>query len=138
MSLPGKDHSILYFDGVCNLCNGVVQQVIKNDRKQQFLFASLQSGAGAAAQETIKQQYGKVPDSIILYHKGKYYIKSAAALKTARLLGGAWKLLAIGYILPPFFRNIVYDWVARNRYRWFGRQDTCMMPTEELNARFLS
>lgn len=138
MSLPGNDHPILYFDGVCNLCNGVVQQVIKNDRKQQFLFASLQSAAGAAAQEAVKQQYGKVPDSIILYYRGKYYIKSAAALETAWLLGGAWKLLAVAYILPSFFRNIVYDWVARNRYRWFGRQDACMMPSKELNARFLS
>lgn len=136
-TLPDSDTPILLFDGVCNLCNGFVQLIIRQDKRKLFRFASLQSGTGTQVLQYIQQDMGTVPDSLILLYKGRYYTKSAAALKTAVLLKGWWQLLTIGYIMPPFMRNPIYDWVARNRYKWFGRQDTCMLPSPELNARFL-
>lgn len=102
-----------------------------------FRFSSLQSGTGQRVLQYIKENSGSVPDSLILLYKGQVYFKSDAALKIASLLNGKWTLLTAGYIFPRFLRNIIYDWVARNRYRWFGRRDECMIPTPELNARFL-
>jgi predicted DCC family thiol-disulfide oxidoreductase YuxK len=114
-----------------------VQFVIRHDKQKRFLFASLQSAAGKKALTDIQQQTGKTPDSLLLFYKGKYYIKSSAVLKTAGLLGGMFGLLAIGYIFPAFLRNAIYDIVAKNRYRWFGKKDECMIPTPELKSRFL-
>jgi len=135
--LPDSDRPVLLFDGVCNLCNGFVQTIIKHDRKHLFRFSSLQSGTGEKVLQYIKQDTGSVPDSLVLVYKDKYYIRSDAALKTAALLKGRWLLLTVGYIVPRFIRNGVYNFVAKNRYKWFGRQDVCMMPTPELNERFL-
>ena len=135
--LPDSEKPILLFDGVCNLCNGFVQTIIKNDSRQLFRFASLQSGTGRDVLQHIQQDRGSVPDSLILLYKGAYYIKSDAALKTASLLKGWWTVLTMGYILPRAARNTIYDWVARNRYNWFGKKDECMIPTPELKARFL-
>ncbi len=138
MDIPGyNNRPILFFDGVCNLCNRWVQLVLKNDKKGQLVFASLQSRYGQRVQDELRKQYGSVPDSLVLYYKNKFYIRSSAALKTAKLMGGAWALLATGFIVPGFIRNAVYDWVARNRYKWYGRKDACMIPTPELKARFL-
>lgn len=135
--LPDSEQPVLLFDGVCNLCNGFVQMIIKRDKKGVFRFASLQSGTGQEVLAYIKEQTGTVPDSLVLIYKGKYYIKSDAAIKTAQILGGSWKLLTAGFIFPKGFRNSVYDLVARNRYKWFGKEDECMIPTPELKARFL-
>lgn len=135
--LPGSDNPILFFDGVCNLCNGFVQFVIRNDKQSRFSFASLQSTAGNKVVQAYEQQQGKVPDSLILLYKGEFYTKSDAALMTARLLGGAWCFFLVGYIFPRFIRNAIYDKVAKNRYKWFGRKDECMIPTPELKSRFL-
>lgn len=135
--LPDSNKPVLFFDGVCNLCNGFVQKIIRNDKKGLFMFSSLQSDTGAAMLEYIGQQGAPAPDSLILLHEGKYYTRSDAALMTAKLLGGAWKLFLVGYIAPRPIRDRIYDLVARNRYKWFGKQDNCMIPTPELKARFL-
>jgi predicted DCC family thiol-disulfide oxidoreductase YuxK len=125
---------VLYFDGICNLCNSTVQFIIKHDKQKQFRFAPLQSSSG---QKVLSEIGGNAPDSVILQYQGKYYSKSDAALRVLKLLGGVWQMGAIGYMLPHFFRNMVYDWIAKNRYNWFGKQNECMIPTPELKARFL-
>ena len=135
--IANQEQPILFFDGVCNLCNGAVQFVIRHDKKKQFLFAALQSESGAAVIEKLKQQYGIVPDSVVLQYKGKLYSKSDAILRTALLLGGRQQLWGGLLIVPRFLRNAVYDLVARYRYQWFGKKDSCMIPTPELQARFL-
>lgn len=138
MDIPGyNDRPILFFDGVCNLCNRWIQFVIKNDRKKQIVFASLQSKFGREAQEELRQRKGAVPDSLLLYYNNKFYTRSSAALKTAQLMGGTWQVFAVGFILPGFIRNGIYNWVSRNRYKWYGKRDECMIPTPELSARFL-
>jgi predicted DCC family thiol-disulfide oxidoreductase YuxK len=132
-----SDHRpVIYFDGVCNLCNNSIQFVIKNDKKKQFLFATAQSDAGNKAINSYTSFKGR-PDSVILVHKGIYYTRSAAALQVLRLLGGGWKLLYVFILVPPFLRNSIYDLIARNRYRWFGKSESCMMPDEELKSRFI-
>ena len=128
---------MLFFDGVCNLCNRTVQFVLKHDRKKRFRFAALQSAAGQRAAEAMKTG-GKTADSVILLYRGRYYHKSAAALKTAHLLGGGWRFLYVLMLVPGFIRNAVYDIVARNRYKWFGKRTSCMMPTPEIAERFVS
>jgi predicted DCC family thiol-disulfide oxidoreductase YuxK len=124
---------VLYFDGVCNLCNASVQWIIRRDKKEQFLFAPLQSERGEAAQK----EAGQKLDSIILQHEGKLMTRSDAALKIAGLLGAPWSWLTMLRIFPAGLRNTVYDWIARNRYRWFGKKDACMLPTPALRSRFL-
>ncbi|MGV3540116.1 MAG: thiol-disulfide oxidoreductase DCC family protein [Rufibacter sp.] len=126
----------IYFDGVCNLCNGFVQFVIAHDRQCFFRFASLQSDAG---QQTL-QNYGMATEqfqSFLLVENGTLYTRSSAALRVLRRLTGGWPLLYAFIIIPKFLRDPLYDLVARNRYRWFGRQESCMLPTPELKARFL-
>jgi predicted DCC family thiol-disulfide oxidoreductase YuxK len=133
---PGR--SVLYFDGVCNLCSGVVQFFIRHDHKKRFLFASLQSPAGVEALNNAEHATGKRPDSVLLFHEGKYYLQSTAVLKALSLLGGVWSLSPSLLIVPGIFRDGIYNWVAKNRYKWFGKQDACMIPTPELQSRFLS
>jgi predicted DCC family thiol-disulfide oxidoreductase YuxK len=135
---PVDDRPVLLFDGVCNLCNSTVQFVIKHDAGKQFLFAALQSSYAKQKLEDLGARLGTVPDSIVLYYKGRFYVKSDAALLVARLLGGWLRLLTIAFVVPRFLRNIVYDWVARHRYRWFGKMEHCMVPTPDLQERFLS
>lgn len=135
--LPDSEKPILFFDGVCNLCNGVVQFIIRNDKGAVFRFAALQSAAGRSLEEELKTEVEQLPDSLVLLYKGKIYFKSDAALRVAGILGGRWSLLKAGYIFPKFIRDAVYDLVARKRYKWFGKRDECMVPTKELTARFL-
>ena len=135
--LPDSEQPILFFDGLCNLCNQFVQAVIKHDKQGVFRFSSLQSSAGQQVQEHILKESGAVPDSLVLLYKGRIYIKSAAALKTASLLKGVYTVLSIGYILPRPIRDAIYDIVAKYRYKWFGRRNECMIPTPELQSRFL-
>lgn len=132
-----QERPVLLFDGVCNLCNHAVQYVIQRDSSRRFLFASLQSGSGIEIMANYKAAGNKVPDSMVLYFKGKYYTRSGAALRCAWLLGGFTAIWAVGLVVPPFIRNIVYDWVAANRYRWFGKTDACMVPAPGLKERFL-
>ena len=128
--------NIILFDGVCNLCNTSVQFVLKRDKKKRFLFASLQ---GKAGQEILKQFNlpADIFNSFILLEGNRVYTRSAAALRVARLLSGGWKLLYSLIIVPKFIRDAVYNWIARNRYKWFGKREECMIPTPELKERFL-
>ena len=130
---------IILFDGVCNLCNSAVQWVIKRDREGRFDFASLQSDAARQELQKImaSEEIDALPDSIVLVDSDGVHTRSVAALRIARALGSPFAMLGLGVVVPRPIRDVVYDWIARNRYRWFGRRDTCMTPTPDLAARFL-
>lgn len=123
----------MLFDGVCNLCTASVKFIIKRDPQGQFRFAALQSEAARG----LVVGEGERPDSIALVESGKVYWKSTAALRIARRLGALWPVLYVLIAVPRPVRDWVYDVIARHRYRWFGKQDACMMPTPELRERFL-
>ncbi|HZZ74947.1 MAG TPA: thiol-disulfide oxidoreductase DCC family protein [Puia sp.] len=128
--------NILLFDGVCNLCNGLVLFIIKRDPAGKFKFASLQSETG----QQWLMRFGLVKnefESFIFIQDDKYYLKSTAALKMLRQLGGVWKLLYVFILVPRPIRDFFYDLIARSRYRIFGKKDVCMIPTPELSERFL-
>jgi predicted DCC family thiol-disulfide oxidoreductase YuxK len=129
---------ILLFDGVCNLCNAVVRFVVARDRAGVFRFAALQSEVGARllAEHGVEVPEGD-PDSVVLIECGRAYVESTAALRAARYLAFPWFLLWPGLLVPRPIRDAIYRWIARNRYRWFGRRDQCMVPTPELRAKFL-
>ena len=128
---------IILFDGVCNLCNGAVQFIIKRDRKKLFRFASLQSEKG---QQLLAEYH--LPQnnfsSFVLIQEDKAYQSSTGALRVAKQLSGPIQLLYGFIIVPPFIRNWVYKLIANNRYRWFGKKESCMVPTAELRSRFLN
>lgn len=131
-----KIHKIILFDGVCNLCNSSVQLVLKNDKKDTFRLAALQSDVG----KKLSAKHGidtSQTDSIILIDSDTCYTKSTAALKIAKHLSGAYPLLYGFMIVPKFIRNIVYDYIAKNRYKWYGKQESCMIPTPALKSKFL-
>ncbi|WP_010269138.1 thiol-disulfide oxidoreductase DCC family protein [Paenibacillus senegalensis] len=130
-----NNQAVILFDGVCNFCNSSVQFIIQRDRSGYFRFASLQSNE---AQMLLSEQK-KVPslDSIVLLENGRMFTESTAVLRIARKLDGLWKAAALFLIVPKPLRDIVYRIVARNRYRWFGRQSACMIPTPEQSRRFL-
>ncbi|MEP5338675.1 MAG: DCC1-like thiol-disulfide oxidoreductase family protein [Algibacter sp.] len=132
-----NDKKLILFDGVCNLCNNSVQYVIKHDKKDIFMFTALQSAIGKQLIEAHNIDTSKI-DSILLYtpEKGIAY-KSTAALKVANLLGFPQNLMNVFFIIPPFIRNWVYDYIAKNRYKWYGKKDACMIPTPELRSKFL-
>jgi predicted DCC family thiol-disulfide oxidoreductase YuxK len=134
MSTDNK--KIILFDGVCNLCNGSVVFIIKRDKKDVFRFAAIQSEEGQKLVKQYQIDTTKV-DSILLLDGKNYYAKSTAALKIARHLKGGYPLLYGFMILPAFFRNWVYDIIARNRYKWFGKKESCMIPTPELKRKFI-
>ncbi|WP_297334052.1 DCC1-like thiol-disulfide oxidoreductase family protein [Flavobacterium sp.] len=135
-NLP-KDKKIILFDGVCNLCDSTVQFVIKNDKKDIFRFVPLQSDLGKEITAYIGLDTSKT-DSIVLYEPGKaYYYKADAAMKIAKDLGGVYSLLNAFSVLPSSLTNVAYDYVARNRYKWYGKKDECMIPTPEMRAKFL-
>jgi predicted DCC family thiol-disulfide oxidoreductase YuxK len=131
-----ENKSIIFFDGVCNLCNNSVQFIIKRDKHKRFLYASLQSDAARdiLLQFKIKNSY---LDSIILVENGKLYQKSTAILKIAKELNGLWKLNYGFIIIPKSIRDYVYGIIAKNRYKWFGKRSVCMIPTGEMKLRFL-
>lgn len=132
-----QQHSIILFDGVCNLCNAAVQFVIKRDKKNQFLFASLQSEEG----KKILAEYN-LPEneihSFILVENGKAYDRSTAALKVIKNLNGLWSFLYGFILVPKFIRDGIYNMVAKKRYQWFGRKNECMIPTPGLRSKFLN
>ncbi len=129
--------AIILFDGVCNLCNSSVNLVIRRDKKNYFQFAPLQSDV---AKQLLKNQNTPLSktESMVLLENGKIFFKSSAALRTARHLGGLYPLFYGLIIIPTFIRNAVYDLISRNRYKWFGKRETCMLPTEELKKKFIS
>jgi predicted DCC family thiol-disulfide oxidoreductase YuxK len=127
---------IILFDGVCNLCNAGIQSVVKKDKKRKFRFASLQGEKGQALLREFNLA-GPHLDSFVLIEGDKAYTRSTAALRIAKLTGGFWKILYGLIIVPRFIRDAVYNLIARNRYRWFGKKEECMIPTPELRDRFL-
>lgn len=131
-----KDKIILLFDGVCNLCDGLVQYVIKHDKKDIFRFDSLQSENGMAILKHLGVDPEKM-DSMVVYVPGKaYYVQSDAALEIGKHVG--WKIPAVlAQVFPKGLRDAVYRYVARNRYKWYGKKDQCMLPTPEIRAKFL-
>ncbi|WP_439131637.1 thiol-disulfide oxidoreductase DCC family protein [Polaribacter sp.] len=136
IDIPAHKKLIL-FDGVCNLCNTAVLKIIKYDKKNTFLFASLQSEAGQMIANHLNIDIGKI-DSIILYDPGVAYdIKATAALNIMKDFGGIWNITQIGFLLPEVFRNHIYDFIAANRYKWFGKKESCMIPSPEITAKFI-
>ena len=134
-----KYKKLILFDGVCNLCNSSVLYVIKRDKKNIFLFAPLQSEIG----KQIIQKFDintEIVDSIILYipEKDSIHHKSTAALKIASQLGFPTNALAIFLVIPNFIRNWVYDFIARNRYKWYGKKEACMTTSADLQHKFLN
>ena len=128
------ENPIIFFDGVCGLCNRAVDQMIAWDRHEKFRYAPLQ---GTTATEIIPENIKEEVDSVILYHKGSLYLKSDAAIRSFSLLGGWRKIGLAGLILPRFLRNWVYDYIARNRYKWFEKKETCRLPSPEEKKLFL-
>lgn len=131
----GAHGPLLFYDGHCALCNGAVNFILKRDKKTRFRFAPIQG-------TTIESLYKEHPelqeiDSLILISGQKIYIRSDAAIEIATIIGGGWKLMRAFRIIPAFIRNWLYDGIARVRYRWFGRYDTCPMPPSEWRDRFL-
>jgi predicted DCC family thiol-disulfide oxidoreductase YuxK len=139
-SMPHPASDTILFDGVCNLCNGFVQFVIRHDPQGRFRFTALQSEAGQAllaAHGLPSTPASANPDSVLLLQGGALYSHSSAVLRIAQGLGGLWQLAAVGRLVPRPWRDALYRFVARHRYRWFGRQESCLLPTPALKARFL-
>lgn len=126
---------IILFDGECNLCNSSVQFILKRDRIGYFQFASLQGEVGTK----LLQQYDLQLDlnSFFLIEDGRFYSKSSAALRVCKHLDGAWKIFSIFLVVPSPIRDFFYKLIAKNRYKWFGKQESCMIPTPEIRNRFL-
>ncbi len=122
--------SIVLFDGYCNLCSGAVQFILKRDRKKKFYFGSLQSEFG---QKLLLDHHFPSKDfnSLVLIENGKIYTKSTGALKIAKSLNGFWPIFYAALIIPKFLRDQVYNWIAKNRYKWFGRKDQCLLLTDQ-------
>jgi predicted DCC family thiol-disulfide oxidoreductase YuxK len=127
---------VVLFDGVCNLCNGFVRFIIERDPHGRFQFAPLQSNA-ATSLLSGHPDHTALPDSVVLVDEGGLYVKSTAALRVARGLRFPWPVFWVFVVVPRPVRDWVYDFVARHRYRWFGRRDVCMVPTPEVLGRFL-
>jgi predicted DCC family thiol-disulfide oxidoreductase YuxK len=128
---------IVLFDGVCNLCNRSVLFIIRHDAKKQISFASLQSDL---AKELLKQ-HGKEDydlNSIIFIDENRLYLQSTAALMIAKYLDGGWFLLPLLMIIPKFIRDVCYRFIAKNRYKWFGKHESCLIPSKENNELFLT
>jgi len=131
------DGTILLFDGVCNLCSSSVQFVLKRNRNENVRFASLQSTF--AQHELLRSDLPKdYLNSLVLLENGKTYVKSDAALRLTKHLSGLWKVGSVFLIIPRFIRDGVYDLVAKNRYRWFGKKDVCWIPEKRWQNRFLN
>ena len=127
--------AIVFFDGICNLCNGAVQFILHREKIPTLKFAALQS---EAFRLRAAQMLSEVPDSILFFEAGVLYVESDAVLRISRYLRQPWCTLGyLGYVLPRFLRNPLYRFIARNRYRWFGKKETCYVPTPALRARFL-
>ena len=130
------DHGIILFDGICNFCNNKINLVIRKDKKDFFRFAALQSEAG----KKIMADHGIVmpdPDTFIFIENGKIYNRSSAALHIAKHMDGLWKLFFAFIIVPPFLRDLFYRLIAKNRYKWWGVRESCMIPTPEVRKKFL-
>jgi predicted DCC family thiol-disulfide oxidoreductase YuxK len=131
-----ENHAIILFDGVCNFCDSKINFIIRHDKRDYFRFAPLQSDIGKKylAEHHINTSE---TDSFILVENGKTYDRTTAALRIAKKLNGGWPLFYGFIIVPPFIRDIVYRIIAKNRYKWWGKKDSCMIPTPDVRAKFL-
>jgi predicted DCC family thiol-disulfide oxidoreductase YuxK len=129
------NNPIILFDGVCNLCNSTVQFIIKHDKKSLFRFASLQSETGQKILQDFKQDTSDFT-SFILFADNTIYTRSTAALMVAKQLSSPWWLLYSLMIIPAFIRNSIYNFIAKRRYQWFGRTETCQLPDRRINSCF--
>ncbi|MDP5275763.1 thiol-disulfide oxidoreductase DCC family protein [Chengkuizengella axinellae] len=129
--------SILLFDGECNLCNSTVQFILPRDSKGDIKFASLQSETGQKLLEKYNLNADQM-DTVVLIENGRAFTKSTAALRICLHLKKCWPILFGITIIPKLLRDVVYDWIAKNRYKWFGKKDQCMIPKKEFKNRFLN
>ncbi len=130
-----NSHPVVLFDGECKLCNGSVNFILRRDSEGQLKLAPLQSDYGRA----VLKEYGKNPDaldSMMLLEGKSLTLKSTAVIRISKYLGGAWPLCMIALIIPRFIRDFIYDIIAKNRYRWFGKYDTCPPPNADYEDRF--
>lgn len=148
-----REHGMIFFDGICNLCNHAVQFIIKRDQQDYFRFAALQTevakaqlavlnieekrAASSKNQQVSLTAHEQQLNTIILLENGKTYDRSTAALRIARRLSGVWPLLYIFIIIPPFIRDFLYELISKNRYRIWGKQESCMVPSAALKSKFL-
>ena len=137
MYLYSMHESVVFFDGVCNLCNGTVQFLLKIDKHQRLQFGSLQGETAKRILLTYQISPEKL-SSIIFIHQNKVYTESTAVLEICKVIGGAWRLLYIFKVIPAFIRNGIYKRIARNRYQWFGKRSSCKIPTLSERGRFLN
>ncbi|HZH64002.1 MAG TPA: thiol-disulfide oxidoreductase DCC family protein [Flavisolibacter sp.] len=131
-----QNHPVVLFDGVCNFCNASINFIIKQDTKKKFHFAALQSEAG----QKLLEEYGLPKegfDSFVLIDKGRVYKKSSAGLRVYGKLAWYWRWSQAFWLAPQFLRDAVYDLIAKNRYKWFGKKEACMIPGAEVKERFL-
>ena len=130
-----QQQAVLLYDGLCCLCNRTVHFLLRIDHRSVLHFAALQSNTAKSLLEQVDHSL-PLPDGVVLIHNGKIYTESDAALKSLQLIGGIWKLLAMLRFIPNFIRKPIYRIVARNRYKWFGKYDTCPLPKPEWKQRF--
>ncbi len=131
-----QQQTVLLYDGLCCLCNRTIQFLVKRDHRVVLHFAALQSNSAKSLLEQINHSR-PLPDGVVLIHNGRIYTESEAALKSLHLIGGIWKLFAMLRFIPNFIRNPIYRIVARNRYTWFGKYESCPIPKPECKHRFL-
>ena len=131
-----QNKTILLFDGYCNLCHSSVQFILKHEKNTEIYFTSLQSNSGIEILNYFEIDPHKI-NSLVLIEKNKVYIKSTAALRLTKYLKGAYPIAFVFIIIPAVIRNIVYDFIAKNRYKWYGKMDHCPKPNEEFGKRFL-
>lgn len=132
-----NNKKIILFDGVCNLCNNTVLKLIRYDKDKAFIFAALQSQSGLNILKHLGIETNTI-DTLILYEPGiSYDVKSTAVIKIINSFGGLWKLAQLLWVFPLGFRDFIYDFIAKNRYKWFGKKESCSVPTQELKTRFL-
>lgn len=128
---------IILFDGLCNLCDGTVQFIIKRDTKDVFRFVSLQSDLGRELLQKLPIEF-QLTDSVILYESEKvFFYKSQAVFEIVKSIGGIYYCLLIFKLLPNAITNSVYDFIAKNRYRWWGKKESCLVPSKDLQSKFL-
>jgi predicted DCC family thiol-disulfide oxidoreductase YuxK len=131
-----QNNPVVLFDGICTLCNSSVQFLIRRDRQARLRFASLQSNFGQSVLQKFNLPQNNF-SSFVLLEGEKIYLRSSAALRVTHYLGSFWKFFQIFWIVPPFVRDAIYDFIAKNRYKWFGKKPECMLPSPELKERFL-
>lgn len=134
LSTEKSDHSVVFFDGVCNLCNGFVDFLIRRDPNDRLRFAPLQ---GETAKKLVPAAWREELSSVVLWQDGRCSRESAAAVRALATLGGVWKLALVFLVVPALLRDFIYRGIARNRYRWFGQRETCRLPSPEERERFL-